>query len=444
MSDHHPRSLIRRPALTPFLASVVLIAAGCGSSPPSAPSSQAASPSSSPQGATLTPPAPAAGSPSPIASGDTAAIYDAIEQQVVEIRGLTPTRPVERQSIDEAQLRAMLTEAFDRQSPPDYVAANEQLLKALNLIPADSSLRNLTLDMLSGGVVGFYRNDQGKLYVVSRTGAPGVTERITFAHEYDHALQDQNFPVFKDQQGILDQSDRLLARQAIYEGDATLLMTLWAAAHFSPQELLQFLAASADPAAQAALQQTPPFLRELLLYPYTTGLSYVQTAQLRGGWEAVNELYQRMPESTEQILHPEKYAAGETPIAVTIPRDLAAQLGTGWSVPLEDTFGELQLELWLRESGVAPATARAAAAGWGGDRLAVVKGPAGAWGVVIGTTWDTSPDASAFADAASVAVNGLPNPVRISSPAGKNVTVLIASGQAALLALDVIFGATGV
>ena len=41
-----------------------------------------------------------------------------------------------------------------------------------------------------------------------------------------------------------------------------------------------------------------------------------------------------MPESTEQILHPEKYAADEGPVKVAMPVDLAARLGTGWTVPL--------------------------------------------------------------------------------------------------------------
>lgn len=447
MSDLRARGWTRRSAIATLLASVVIVAAGCGSIAPTVTPSSPPSlvPATSQPPATTSPsPSPATTSPSPAASVDVAAIYDAIERQVVEIRGLKPSRPVARQSIDETELRTMMTDAFDRESPPAYVAANERLYKALGLIPADTSLRDLTLDMLSGGIVGFYRDDQGKLYVVSKTGLPGVSERITFAHEYDHALQDQNYPVFRDQEGILDQSDRILARQAIYEGDATLLMTLWAAAHFSPQEMLEFVALSADPAAQAVLQRTPAFLRELLFYPYTTGLFYVQAAQLRGGWDGVNDLFRRMPESTEQILHPEKYAAEEAPIQVTLPDDLASQLGSGWSVPLEDTFGELQLGVWLREAGVVPATATAAAAGWGGDRLAVVKGPSGAWGVVIDTTWDTTADAVEFADAASVAVNGLANPARISSPAGRTVTILIASDQAALLALDIIFGATGV
>ncbi|HEY6012410.1 MAG TPA: hypothetical protein VIU37_00325, partial [Candidatus Limnocylindrales bacterium] len=235
-----------------------------------------------------------------------------------------------------------------------------------------------------------------------------------------------------------------LARQAVFEGDATLLMTLWAAAHFGPADMLAYLALSADPAAQAVLQRTPPFLRDLLLYPYTTGLSFVQATQLRDGWAGVDDLYRRMPVSTEQVLHPEKYAADEAPIQVDLPADLAAQLGSGWTVPLEDTFGELELGYWLRESGVKPATATSAAAGWGGDRLAVAKGPSGAWGVVIDTAWDTAADASEFADAANLAIAGLANPARVSSPAGTHVTVLVASSQDALLALDVIFGATGV
>ncbi|MBI3748267.1 MAG: hypothetical protein HY262_05425 [Chloroflexi bacterium] len=442
MSDLRARGWARRRAMSAGVASVLLVASGCGSAaptpaPPGTPLPTVA-PSISPA-----PSATPAVSP-PAASADAGAIYDAIEQQVIQIRGLRPSRPVPRQSIDQAELRTMMTGEFDRQSPPDYVAANERLYKALGLIPADSNLRDLTLDMLSGGVVGFYRNDQGKLYVVSKTGLPGVGERITFAHEFDHALQDQNFAVFKDQDGILDQSDRLLARQAVFEGDATLLMTLWAAAHFGPADMLAYLALSADPAAQAVLQRTPPFLRDLLLYPYTTGLSFVQATQLRDGWAGVDSLYRRMPVSTEQILHPEKYAADESPIRVDLPADLAAELGSGWTVPLEDTFGELELDYWLRESGVKPATATSAAAGWGGDRLAVARGPSGAWGVVIDTAWDTAADASEFADAANQAIAGLANPARVSSPAGTHVTVLVASSQDALLALDVIFGATGV
>ncbi len=185
-------------------------------------------------------------------------IYDQVEQQVIAIRGLKPTKPVARQFIDEAELRTMLTQEFDQDTPPAYLAAQEKLYKALALIPADSNLRTLSLDLLSGGVAAFYRDDEGKLYVVSKSGGgTSANDRFYFSHEYDHALQDQNSTIFKDQHGVLDQSDRLLARQAVYEGDASLLMTQWAAANLTPADMVDLLAAASDPTAQAAMNNAP-------------------------------------------------------------------------------------------------------------------------------------------------------------------------------------------
>jgi hypothetical protein len=64
--------------------------------------------------------------------------------------------------------------------------------------------------------------------------------------------------------------------------------------------------------------------------------------------------------------------------------------------------------------------------------------------VVIETTWDNASDAAEFADAAQTAVDGLSNPAQISAPAGTGVAILIASDTDTLLALDIVFGATGV
>jgi hypothetical protein len=396
----------RRPASTVLVvaATLAILIAACGTTGPSATPSPSIAPTTAPVSTPSTAPTAApSGSPS-ASAGDADAVYDKIEAQVAELRGLPAKRPVERQVITTDELKAMLTEQFDEDAPPSYVAANERLYKALGLIPADANLRDLTLDLLGGGVVGFYRDDQGKLYVVSKTGEPGPNEKFYFSHEYDHALQDQNFTVFKDQDGILDQSDRILARQAVYEGDATLLMTQWAASNLTQADLLELLAAGADPEVTAVLARTPAILRAPLEFPYTTGFGFVQAINGTGGWDAVNSLYARMPESTEQILHPEKYRAAESPVKVALPADVATRLGTGWKVTAQDTLGELQIGIWLREGGVESATANAAAAGWGGDRLAVLEGPGGDWAVAIETTWDTKRDADEFDGALSTAL----------------------------------------
>jgi hypothetical protein len=131
---------------------------------------------------------------------------------------------------------------------------------------------------------------------------------------------------------------------------------------------------------------------------------FVQGRFASGSWAAVDKVYASPPLSTEQVLHPEKYDAGEAPVAVTIPATLAGDLGKGWKLALQDTFGEFQFGVWLREGGVEPTAAAAAAAGWGGDRLAVLDGPGGASAVVMKTAWDSPADAQAFETAASTAL----------------------------------------
>ncbi len=117
-----------------------------------------------------------------------------------------------------------------------------------------------------------------------------------------------------------------------------------------------------------------------------------------------------MPESTEQILHADKYTAGEAPIAVTLPDDLATRLGPGWTVPLQDTFGEFQLGIWLRESGrdqrrrARPRRPAGVAIAWPSWRAPTAPGAS-----CIDTAWDTEKDATEFADAANAAVEGLPD-----------------------------------
>jgi hypothetical protein len=189
----------------------------------------------------------------------------------------------------------------------------------------------------------------------------------------------------------------------------------------------------------------PAILRESLLFPYVQGLAFVQGLQSQGGWKAVDDAFAKPPASTEQILHPDKYAAGEAPDAVTLPSDLAAKLGSGWTVPLVDTFGEFQLGVWLNSApGANKATADAAAAGWGGDRIAAIKGPNGAWGVVLRTAWDSAKDAAEFEAAATPLVHGLTDPARLLPGAGGTERwVLVASDDATLSRIAGVLGLAG-
>jgi hypothetical protein len=373
-------------------ALLVILLCGCSTTPPSPPTSPTqAVPTSSP--------GPSA---SPV---DPATVYAAIEAQVEAIRGLRPTAGVTPAIIDETQLRANLTAAFDRDNPPSVVATNERTLIALGLLPAGASLRSLVLDLESGQVAGYYSSHDKELFVVSRAGGIGPTQRSTVAHEFTHELQDQHFNL--DGLGFQapDQGDRSLARLALVEGDAVSVQTTWMTSELTPADLVQILVDASDPVATAALNRAPAILRETTLFPYQAGLTFVMGLIAGGGYTAVDAAFADPPDSTEQILHPEKYTAREKPISISPSATLASRLGSGWHAAAQDTLGELNLRIWLGQGGVA--TANAAAAGWGGDRLVLLEGPAGQDVVVVETAWDSTADATEFAAAAGTAMTDL-------------------------------------
>jgi hypothetical protein len=178
----------------------------------------------------------------------------------------------------------------------------------------------------------------------------------------------------------------------------------------------------------------PAILRETLLFPYQQGLILVTGTWARGGWEAVDRMYGALPDSTEQVLHPEKYEAREKPVDVPLDADaLATAMGSGWSGTPEDTLGEFQLSVWLRENGVKALDAQAAAAGWGGDRLAYLRGPDGGYALAIASTWDTAADADEFLAAANTAAGRLPGAARaLRGTDARSVWVLAADDAATL------------
>ena len=140
--------------------------AACG------PSVGVATPTSTPSAAPAT--SRAAGPiASPTTPPDPAAIYAAIEPQVVEIRGLTPKASVEPQLLDSAGLKELVSASFAKDNPPEIIAANGRLLKMLGLLDPAASLGDLYIELLGSQVAGLYNPDDKRLYVVSRSGAIG-------------------------------------------------------------------------------------------------------------------------------------------------------------------------------------------------------------------------------------------------------------------------------
>ena len=117
-------------------------------------------------------------------------------------------------------------------------------------------------------------------------------------------------------------------------------------------------------------------------------------ALLNGGWRAVDAAYARLPASTEQVLHPAKYAANEAPLEVDLPT-LIDSLPPGWNEVRRDVFGEFMVSVWLERTQAFPVTTEAAA-GWGGDAYALYRSEDGQGLLVMKFRWDTDRDRDEF------------------------------------------------
>jgi hypothetical protein len=378
----------RHPSRSLALLAAPLLLWACGTTTPSV------SPSPSPSPST-----PPSVEPTAVPSQDLAAVYAQINAQVQAIRGLDELKPIVPKIVSPAELSTVLRSSLDTDYPPAKIAADETLYKALGLLPAEAKLADVFIELLESQVAGLYDPKTKSLYVVSKEGSVGPIERFFYSHEYDHALQDQHFDLEAIQQGLEDQSDRLMARQALVEGDAYTTMTYWLQENLSAAEVGEVMATANDPEVFAALERIPPIVQTQITFAAVQGTLFVAGQQRTGGWTVIDQAFSNPPDSTEQILHPDKWAAREAPIKVDLPADLATRMGKGWTADLEDTWGEEQIQIWL--GGVAQA---AAAEGWGGDRIALLKGPSGAWAVAWHTVWDSTADAGEFETAAQAAL----------------------------------------
>lgn len=317
-------------------------------------------------------------------------IQDDILAQTAAVRELPPKGPVPLAVVDPAQLRGELLESYNSEVTIRELEISRKLLVILGLLHPDADLHGLLVDLYAENVAGYYNRLDKKMYVVSTATDFGPSEKVTLAHEFTHALQDQHFDLAKVQAQSGENGDHSAAIQALIEGDATLTMILYARNFLNPDELLQLQTGG----GASTLDRAPLIVRDEVVFPYNEGALFALRLWQEGGFRAVNQAFSNPPRSTEQIIHPEKYLAGEQPIEVPLP-NLAAALGTGWTQLRSDVLGELDLRIILQAFS-APAAAARGAEGWGGDRFALLENAAGQNALVISTAWDSGDEAGEF------------------------------------------------
>jgi len=216
------------------------------------------------------------------------------------------------------------------------------------------------------------------------------------------------FGLAKKKEGSGDWDDRALALEAAETGlaSAMALDAVLDPPGLSPGQgdaavQLTTLVGNEEP------RGTPVFLHAWRTFAEQEGARFFRTARFAGGWSLCQRVFEDLPASTEQIMHPEKYfAARDNPTRVELPvpsvPDGAGRLSYVWG---GSSLGEwMILQSFLApagegKAGLDGAVARRAAAGWDGDNWIVMSSPAGGLALLWFTVWDTPEDAREFAEA---------------------------------------------
>lgn len=322
----------------------------------------------------------------------------------------------------------------DAEEQRQAMQAQSLILHKMGLVSRDFDLYEAMIGLYGQGIAGFFNPDNKELNIISDTNPLarpmmqqledlmmrlmlGVSqEEMILAHELTHALDDQYY----DLMNIIDMtqadSEQQLVRLAITEGTAVsvqydfLFRKQGIKSYANPQlkSLLDNVPGTEALPNADGMEQVPPMVVREMLWPYTIGNRLVFEARKRddGKWDTVNKMFEDLPASSEQVLHPEKYLdePRDLPVTISLPSgsQLKALMGDGWRELGRDVMGEFRLWLYLedmfRGTRSGKDVAKGASEGWDGDSMVFMSHGDDNDKIALlwVSRWDTEEDADQF------------------------------------------------
>lgn len=330
-----------------------------------------------------------------------------ILEEVAAARNLPVTQTVEVDVVDRPGIREFAKRSMYEHTTPEELARLGRVQSSMGMIPRGADAEQIVLDLLEEGVAGFYDPKEKTLFIGDFVDK--VTLSMVVGHEIAHGLQDMHFDLVKHQEPLRHRNDEETARRFLIEGGAQATYLAWVSGTSGLESIEDgVLDAMGNQVLDLADYASDyPILVRSLQLPYADGTATVTRLVRQKGWKAVNELYERLPDSSEQMLHIDKLLAREKPIPTKMDVGVLQALIPDTELLWHDTLGEAELLSMLAQS-VRSTEARRAASGWGGDHYVAIekageragdRQDGGAWSVplVVGVTiWDTDRDAQEF------------------------------------------------
>ena len=350
------------------------------------------------------------------------AVFARAMARVQLLRGLEFRSDVEIELITREQFRE---EYGDVAGPPpaDGVRTLDNAQhEALFLVSADEDVVDVRQANRGDLVLGFYQPGEGTITVVSEQDPPSLPNERTVAHELVHALQDQRFNLSAMQRG--GTLDAVNARNGLVEGSAGLVEYEYRRNCETGE--WQCIGVR-DGAERAAPQEGFHFgVYFVGFFPYAEGPTFVEHHRDRGGWEAVDAMYDDPPSASAEIVYPPTYGTDAYGSATVEDRNadewerVRSERGDHATVGLSGLASMFAYTAYA-EGGEGPSVVDAGAfenldedgrldrkrpfrydlpqaTGWEADRLHAYRNGDGETAVVWNVTFDDEANATEFRD----------------------------------------------
>jgi len=293
---------------------------------------------------------------------------DEVLHDMSEITGLSLVYPLKKTLRSRDEIRAYVIRQMDEDKDAGQRYADAKSAEAFGLLPKNFDLDSFMVELLTEQIAGLYDPKAHEFYIAN--WIPLNDQRMVMAHELTHALQDQHFKIETWLKAARPNDDAELAREAFLEGSATAAMVdyLLQGTGKSVTEMPEFDPSilTGDLGNTPSLQKAPPFIKDTLVFPYFSGMTFTAAALKPSGWSSLGKVFSNPPASTQQIMHPNLYKSGHVPQRVTLP-SMEKQLGKDWKKLDDNLLGEFGWLEVLKQFLDEP-RAKPLAAAWEGDR----------------------------------------------------------------------------
>ena len=331
-----------------------VVVAGAVTAAVMAPDRQPAVPTTAPVTTTPAPEATAGPGPPTVPPADPLrAVVDDLSTFVEGVRELEFLHPVEVELIEGDAFVARLLEQASQER--DEAKTTERVLRAFGLIEGDVDIAAVVESYLSDAVLGFYDAETDALVVRGTEVTPYV--RTVLVHELTHALDDQHFELDRPELDEVDDESGL-AFSGLVEGNAVRVETLYRRS-LDEAEQEQAAEEERDFAQGIDVSGVPPFVADLISFPYLAGPAFVDALVDSGGERRVDAAFSSPPTTSESVLDPEAFLAGEVVVHVATPPADGPVIDQG-------VLGAWPIVMIL-SAELDPGEAQDAAVGWAGD-----------------------------------------------------------------------------